>query len=148
MICEKEIKYYINRTDYPLGLSQKIWPAVHVLHKNSASWSFWDAFDLKLLIIMSSNSLMMQMIQQKRLRETLLLTSFESLSVTMTVGRNKIKSPSKICMCGTSTQEWPSTQIPLFERTRQSGDSTLWWYRWEEANEFLCTKVPLLEGVE
>jgi len=27
-------------------------------------------------------------------------------------------------------------------------DSTLWRYRWQEASEFLCTKIPLLEGVE
>jgi len=27
-------------------------------------------------------------------------------------------------------------------------DSTLWQYRWQEASEFLCTKIPLLEGVE
>ena len=27
-------------------------------------------------------------------------------------------------------------------------DSTLWRYRWQEASDFLCTKIPLLEGVE
>ena len=27
-------------------------------------------------------------------------------------------------------------------------DSTLWRYRWQEASEFLCTKLPLSEGVE
>jgi hypothetical protein len=26
--------------------------------------------------------------------------------------------------------------------------STLWRNRWQEASEFLCTKTPLLEGVE
>jgi len=26
-------------------------------------------------------------------------------------------------------------------------DSTLWRYRWQEVREFLCTKIPLLEGV-
>jgi len=26
--------------------------------------------------------------------------------------------------------------------------STLWRHRWQEASEFLCTKTPLLEGVE
>jgi len=30
------------------------------------------------------------------------------------------ESDSEVCKCGMSTQEWPSTQIPLFERTRQS----------------------------
>jgi len=29
VICGKEITYYINRTQYPLGLRQKIWPAAH-----------------------------------------------------------------------------------------------------------------------
>jgi len=33
---------------------------------------------------------------------------------------DKTESPSKVCMCGVSTQQWPSTQITLFERTRQS----------------------------
>jgi len=27
-------------------------------------------------------------------------------------------------------------------------DSMLWRYHWQEASEFLCTKIPLLEGVE
>ena len=27
-------------------------------------------------------------------------------------------------------------------------DSTLWWHRWLEASEFLCTKTHLSEGVE
>jgi len=33
---------------------------------------------------------------------------------------DKTESPPKVCMCGVSTQQWPSTQIALFERTRQS----------------------------
>jgi len=33
---------------------------------------------------------------------------------------NKTESPSKICMCGVSTQQLQSTQITLFEMTRQS----------------------------
>jgi len=43
--------------------------------------------------------------------------------VTVTVeskqlGQNS-ESPSKVCMCEVSTQQWPSTQNTLFERTRQ-----------------------------
>jgi len=30
------------------------------------------------------------------------------------------ESHSEVCMCGMLTQQWPSTQITLFERTRQS----------------------------
>jgi len=50
LICEKEIAYYINRTEYQSGLNQKntfglikicfsskIWPAAHVFHKNPSS---------------------------------------------------------------------------------------------------------------
>jgi len=37
-----------------------------------------------------------------------------------TTNLNKTESPSKVCMCEVSTQQWPSTQIILFERTRQS----------------------------
>ena len=29
-------------------------------------------------------------------------------------------SEARVCMCGVSTQQWPSTQITLFERKRQS----------------------------
>ena len=32
----------------------------------------------------------------------------------------KTESFSKVCMCWVSSQQWPSTQITLFERTRQS----------------------------
>jgi len=61
---------------------------------------------------------------------------------------DKPDSPSKVCMCGMSTQQWPSIQITLFERTRQSAWLDAWRYRWQEASDFLCTKIPLLEGVE
>jgi len=37
-----------------------------------------------------------------------------------TTNLDKTESPSKVFMCGVSTQQWPSTQITLFERTRQS----------------------------
>ena len=33
---------------------------------------------------------------------------------------DKRESTSKVCMCRVSTQQWPSTQITLFERTCQS----------------------------
>jgi len=33
---------------------------------------------------------------------------------------DKIESSPKVCMCGVPTQQWQSTQIILFERTRQS----------------------------
>jgi len=54
---------------------------------------------------------------------------------------------SEVCMCGVSTQQWPSTQITLLERTRQSA--------WLDAIAILvdkkrvnlwqnsCTKAPL-----
>jgi len=32
----------------------------------------------------------------------------------------KTESPSKVFMCGVSTQQWPSSQITLYEKTRQS----------------------------
>jgi len=40
---------------------------------------------------------------------------------------------------------WPSTQITLFERTRQS--VTLWRHRWQEASGCLCTETPLFGGI-
>ena len=61
---------------------------------------------------------------------------------------DKTESPSKICMCGVSTQQWPSIQITLFERTVRARGLTLWRHRWQEASEFLYTKTPLLEGAE
>jgi len=48
-------------------------------------------------------------------------------------------------MCGVSIQ-WPSTQITLFERTRQSAWLDAMRHRWQEASEFLCTKTPLFGG--
>jgi len=43
--------------------------------------------------------------------------------------KKKQRVSIKVCMCGVSTQQWPSTQITLFERTRQKAwldDLTLW----------------------
>jgi len=37
-----------------------------------------------------------------------------------TTSLHKTESPSKVFMCGVSTQKWPSNQITMFERTRQS----------------------------
>ena len=37
-----------------------------------------------------------------------------------TTNLDKTESPSKEFMCGVSTQKWPSNQITMFERTRQS----------------------------
>ena len=37
-----------------------------------------------------------------------------------TTNLDKTKSPSKVSMCGVSIQQWPNTQITLFERTSQS----------------------------
>ena len=37
-----------------------------------------------------------------------------------TTSLHKTGSPSKVFMCGMSTQKWPSNQITMFERTRQS----------------------------
>ena len=51
-------------------------------------------------------------------------------------------------MCGVSTQQWPSTQITCLKGRIRERDSTLWRYRWQEAGQFLCTKIHLLEGVE
>ena len=56
-----------------------------------------------------------------------------------TTSLDKSESPSKVFMCGVSTQKWPRNQITMFERTR----STLWRHRWQEASEFLCTKTLL-----
>jgi len=65
-------------------------------------------------------------------------------------GANKLgktELPSKVCMCGVSAQQWPSTWICLKGHVR-APDSTLWRHRLQEAIEFLYTKTPLLEGVE
>jgi len=44
--------------------------------------------------------------------------------VTVTVESKQLwkiwRSHSEVCMCGVSTQQWPSTQNTLFKRTRQS----------------------------
>ena len=61
---------------------------------------------------------------RNRWREALLLTQFESFGVTVTVEskqnwKNR-QSHKEVCMCGMSAQQWPSTQITLFERTRHS----------------------------
>jgi len=37
-----------------------------------------------------------------------------------TTSLDKTESLSKVFMCGVSTQKWPSNQITMFERTRQS----------------------------
>jgi len=47
------------------------------------------AFDLKFHIL-STNSLVVKMFQEKRLREAVLLTQFESLSVIVTVGSKQL----------------------------------------------------------
>jgi len=70
--------------------SSKIWQAPHVFHKISSFSSFWDAFELNVFFL-STNSLVVKMIPEKRLREALLLTSFESLGVTVTVGSKQLK---------------------------------------------------------
>jgi len=37
-----------------------------------------------------------------------------------TTNLDKTEFPSKVFMCGVSTQQWPSSQITLYEKTRQS----------------------------
>jgi len=51
----------------------KIWPAANDFHETSSSESFWDVLDLKFLIL-STNSLVVKLIEEKRLKEVLLLT--------------------------------------------------------------------------
>jgi len=114
--------------------------------KKSSSWSSCNAFDLK-FIILSTTLFMVKMIQEKRLRKALLLidwccfyyfvrNSLVALLEALCVRHNsshsawpwqsgandldKTESPSKINMCGVSTQQWLSTQITLCERTHQS----------------------------
>jgi len=55
----------------------------------SSSESFWDAFHLSFLNL-STNSLVVTMIQEKRLGEAFLLTQFESLGVIETVGSKEL----------------------------------------------------------
>jgi len=52
---------------------QKEQKNTHVFHKKSSFLSFWDAFELKFLILLT-NSLMVKLIQEQRLREARLLT--------------------------------------------------------------------------
>jgi len=74
--------------------------------------------------------------------------AFAGLSESCQRGANKLdktESPSKICMCGMSTQQWQSTQITLIERTRQSA--------WLDAVTIPLTRsewilVNFLEGVQ
>jgi hypothetical protein len=83
VICGKKITHYINRTEYPSGLVKKsglrrilfeskpgLW-RVFFMTKSSSS-SFWDAIDLKFLILFTS--LIVKMIQEKHSREALVLT--------------------------------------------------------------------------
>jgi len=60
------------------------------------------------------------------------------------LGQNRV-SLKDIFMCGVSTQEWPSTQTTLIERTRQSAwlDTVTSFTR---RSELLCTKPPFFEG--
>jgi len=53
--------------------SLKFWPAAHAFHVKYSSSSFGHAFFLKFLVL-STNSLVVKMIQEKCLREALLLT--------------------------------------------------------------------------
>jgi len=67
-----------------------------------------------------------------------------------TTNLDNTASPSKVCMCGVWTQKWPSTQITLFERTRQSAWLDAVTRHWQESSEILSIKTPLFlfEGVE
>ena len=61
--------------------------------------------------------------------------------------RKNRESPSDVCICAVSTQQWSSTQIDLFKRTCQSAriDTVTGW---QEVSEVLGTKTPLFEGVQ
>jgi len=52
------------------------------------------------------------------------------------------ESHSEVCTCGISTQQWPTTRITLFERTRQSATRRWGDTSWQEASEFLYIKTP------
>ena len=62
--------------------------------------------------------------RQKLLKRSVCNDISESLGVTMTVESKQLwknrESHSQVCMCGMSTQQWPSPQITLFERKLQS----------------------------
>jgi len=55
-----------------------------------------------------------------RVSEALLFIISESLGLTVTMDSKQLwhnrYSHSKVCMCGVSTEQWPSAQITLFER--------------------------------
>ena len=62
-----------------------------------------------------------------------------------TTSLDKTESPSKVIMCGVSTQSDQAIRslcLKAHWHVRARG-WTLWRHRWQEASEFLCTKTPL-----
>jgi len=130
---------------------------------------FWDAFDLKFLIL-STNLLTVKTIQQKRLREALLLAlnhsarpwqwgannlykkSLPQKCVCAGCQLNSDKTLSLLCLfVGIKPENLyfasrPGLEVICLKGHVRARDSTLWWHPWQEVSGFLCTQIRLFQG--
>ena len=87
---------------------------------------------------------MVEMIQEKRLREALLFLLFESLGVTMTVGSKQlgwnrvfVKDMYVWVVNSAGNSDQALRLLCLKGHVRARG-SMLWQHRWQEASEFFA----------
>jgi len=93
-----------------------------------------------------------EMSQEMCLRKALLLTQFwvtriDRDSVNQTTWISQILPQRYVCV-GCQLNSDQAFRLLCLKGHVRALDSTLWRYRWQEASDFLCTKIPLLEGVE
>jgi len=58
------------------------------------------------------------------------------------------KSPLEVCMCGVSSQQWPSTQILCLKGRVRTQGSTMWWHQLPKSNWILVYWNTSFEGVQ
>ena len=65
-------------------------------------------------------------------------------------GTNNLKQslPQRYVCVGCQFNSEQALRLFCLKGHVRARDSTLWRYRWQEASEFLCTKINLLEGVQ
>jgi len=60
----------------------------------------------------------------------------------------KQSPPQRYVCVGCQLNSDPALRLLCVKGHVRARDSTMWWYPWQEASEFLCTKIDLLGGVE
>ena len=73
-----------------------------------------------IIVLVDSVRILTETVYEKRFCIIRVVTRYDGDGGDQTTNLDKTEFSSKVCMRGLSNQQWPSTQITLFERTRQN----------------------------